>query len=288
VVTHPKLGAAITSWQNENTIQSQNSLLQSPKAIETSPQSFTETSTMADAGELWNDLWNSDTLQLPSTIVASNSNEPSAATTLRKDYQELVAARVEMEVKLAEDALQHRETQDTTNSLQIQLQEKHTILGKIIATASDTMTAFEAATASVREKRPLADQAQRAELLSTILLAGHRMNGTTFTNSMKAWFNYQDWVHPDTNETRLVGSQTEAILYAFFDIPCFFSKVELELFLGVKALNHNVGGALRKMVQAQMIVMATDRNGTEQFYLGHFGMTQAIRVFARCALQCFH
>jgi hypothetical protein len=26
------------------------------------------------------------------------------------------------------------------------------------------------------------------------------------------------------------------------------------------------------MVQAQMIVMATDRNGTEQFYLGNFGM----------------
>jgi hypothetical protein len=26
------------------------------------------------------------------------------------------------------------------------------------------------------------------------------------------------------------------------------------------------------MVQVQMIIMATDRNGTEQFYLGHFGM----------------
>jgi hypothetical protein len=42
-VTHPNLCAAITSWQNENTIQSQNSLPQSLKAIETSPQSFTET-----------------------------------------------------------------------------------------------------------------------------------------------------------------------------------------------------------------------------------------------------
>jgi hypothetical protein len=37
VITHPNMCAAITSWQNENTIQSQNSLPQSPKAIETSP-----------------------------------------------------------------------------------------------------------------------------------------------------------------------------------------------------------------------------------------------------------
>jgi hypothetical protein len=121
VVTHPNLCAAITSWQNENTIQSQNSLPQSPKAIETSPQSSTETTAMADVVKLWNDLWNPDTLQLPSTIVASNSKEPSATTSLRKDYQELVAARAEMEIKLAEDALQHTETQETINSLQIQL-----------------------------------------------------------------------------------------------------------------------------------------------------------------------
>jgi hypothetical protein len=38
----PCVCATIPSWQNENTIQSQNSLPQSPKAIETSPQSFTE------------------------------------------------------------------------------------------------------------------------------------------------------------------------------------------------------------------------------------------------------
>jgi hypothetical protein len=136
-----------------------------------------------------------------------------------------------MKKKCDEDALQHTEIQDTINSLQIQLQEKQTILGKIVATASDTKIALEAATASVREKRSLADQAERAEQRSTCLLASHRMNGTTFTNTMKAWFNYQTWVHPGTNDTPIVGSQTEAILYVFFDIPCSFSKVELELFL---------------------------------------------------------
>jgi hypothetical protein len=42
-VTDPNLCAAITSWKNENTIQSQNSLPQSTKAIENSRQSFTKT-----------------------------------------------------------------------------------------------------------------------------------------------------------------------------------------------------------------------------------------------------
>jgi hypothetical protein len=125
-----------------------------------------------------------DTLQLPSTIVASNSKQPSAATTLRKEYQDLVAERAEraeMKNKFDEDALQRTEIQDTINSLQIQLQAKQTILGNIVATASDTKIALEAANASVREKRSLADQAERAEKRLTCLLASHRMNGTTFT-----------------------------------------------------------------------------------------------------------
>jgi hypothetical protein len=79
---------------------------------------------MTDAGAHCNFLWNQDTLQLPSTIVASNSKQPSAATTLRKEYQDLVAARAEMKKCFDEDALQHTETQDTINSLKIQLQEK--------------------------------------------------------------------------------------------------------------------------------------------------------------------
>jgi hypothetical protein len=89
---------------------------------------------------------------------------------------------------------------------------------------------------------------------------------------MKEWFDYQTWVHPSTNDTRLVGSQTEAILYVFFDIPRFFSKVELELFLGIVSPNHNVGGALLKMIEAKMIIKTKNRIDTEQFYLGHFGM----------------
>jgi hypothetical protein len=86
---------------------------------------------MTDAGAHCKFLCNQDTLQLPSTIVTSNSKQPSAATTLQKEYQDQVAARAEMKKFFDEDALQHTETQDTINSLQIQLQEKQTILGSI-------------------------------------------------------------------------------------------------------------------------------------------------------------
>jgi hypothetical protein len=79
---------------------------------------------MTDAGTHCNSLWNHDTLQLPSTTAASNSTQPSAATTLQKEYQDLVAETAEMENKFEEYVLHHTETQVTINSLQIQLQEK--------------------------------------------------------------------------------------------------------------------------------------------------------------------
>jgi hypothetical protein len=68
------------------------------------------------------------------------------------------------------------------------------------------------------------------------------------------------------------------MLYVLFDISCFFTKVELELFLGVISPNYdNVGGALLQMVHVQMIIMTANRNGTEQYYLlGHIG-TEALR-----------
>jgi hypothetical protein len=90
--------------------------------------------------------------------------------------------------------------------------------------------------------------------------------------AMESSPQYQTWIHPCNKEIRLVGTQTEAILYVFFNIPCFFSKVELENFLGVVSPNHNVGGALLKILEAKMIIKTKNRISTEQFYLGHFGM----------------
>jgi hypothetical protein len=86
---------------------------------------------------------------------------------------------------------------------------------------------------------------------------------------MKNWYGFSDW--KSTKDNRNIGPQTEAILLVFYDIPCFFSQTELELFLGFKSPNHNVDGALSKMVE-KMLVKSTDKVGTEIFYLGHIAM----------------
>jgi hypothetical protein len=48
--------------------------------------------------------------------------------------------------------------------------------------------------------------------------------------------------------------------------------MELEVFLGDKLPNHNVDGALTKMVEEKMLVKATNKVGTEIYYLEHFAM----------------
>jgi hypothetical protein len=55
---------------------------------------------------------------------------------------------------------------------------------------------------------------------------------------MKEFYKFSDW--KITKENRNIGPQTEAILLVFYDIPCFFSRTEHELFLGYKSPNHNV------------------------------------------------
>jgi hypothetical protein len=90
---------------------------------------------------------------------------------------------------------------------------------------------------------------------------------------MKAWYEYRDWVHPTNNKRCLVGKKMEAILYVLYDLPCFFSKAKLEIFLGVAINNHNVKRALQRMIERGMLICKRDRNGTDQYYLGNFGMT---------------
>jgi hypothetical protein len=95
---------------------------------------------------------------------------------------------------------------------------------------------------------------------------------------MKDWYNYSNWKSTkSTKDNRNIGPQTEAILLVLFDIPCFFSQTELEVFLGYKSLNHNVDGALTKMVEEKMLVKATNKVGTEVYYLGNFGRQSIAR-----------
>jgi hypothetical protein len=86
---------------------------------------------------------------------------------------------------------------------------------------------------------------------------------------MKTWYNFSEW--KTNNNNRNIGLQTEAILLVLFDIPCFFSRTELEVFLGYTSPNHNVNGALTKMVEEKMLIKATNKVGTEVYFLGNFG-----------------
>jgi hypothetical protein len=74
---------------------------------------------------------------------------------------------------------------------------------------------------------------------------------------MKDIYEFSDW--KISKENCNIGPQTEAILLVFYDMPCFFSRTELELFLGFKSPNHNVVGALTKMVKKRLLVKTTDK-----------------------------
>jgi hypothetical protein len=52
--------------------------------------------------------------------------------------------------------------------------------------------------------------------------------------AMKKYYKFSEWKSTKENckENHNIGPQTEAILLVFYNIPCFFSQTELELFLG--------------------------------------------------------
>jgi hypothetical protein len=107
---------------------------------------------------------------------------------------------------------------------------------------------------------------------SKLQLECHHTSGKAFIKAMKDWYKFSNWKSTkSTKDNRNIGPQTEPILLVFFDIPCFFSRTELEVFLGYKSPNHNVDGASTKMVEAKMLIIAANKVGTEVYYLGNFG-----------------
>jgi hypothetical protein len=88
--------------------------------------------------------------------------------------------------------------------------------------------------------------------------------------AIKKYYEFSDW--KSTKDNRNIGPQTEALLLVFYNIPCFFSQSEPEVFLGYVSPNHNVDGDLVKMVEEEMLVKATNKVGTQIYYLGHFAM----------------
>jgi hypothetical protein len=103
-----------------------------------------------------------------------------------------------------------------------------------------------------------------------IISDSHSKKGVLFISSMKKLNNYVDWKM--IKENRNIGSQIEAILCVFFDLPCYFSRIELETLLGYKSGNKNVEGALERMETEMMLQKATNNLGSDVYYLGEFAM----------------
>jgi hypothetical protein len=81
--------SAIIIWKNNCTRQTQYSFQQIPKASHTFPYPTSKIMTMTS-----NELWNVDTLELPSTITESNEPSLSAATTLSAKIKVLEATQL--------------------------------------------------------------------------------------------------------------------------------------------------------------------------------------------------
>jgi hypothetical protein len=110
----------------------------------------------------------------------------------------------------------------------------------------------------------------KASFRSEVQLECHRSSGKAFIKAMKNWYKFSEW--KSTKDNRNIGPQTEALLLIFYNLPCFFSRTELKLFLGYKSPNHNVDGALTKMLEEKMLTKRINRVKTEIYYLGHFAM----------------
>jgi hypothetical protein len=87
VLSHPNMYSAIIIWMKNNcTRQTQYSFQQTTNAPHTFPYPISKTLTMTS-----NDLWNINTLELPSTIAAANDPNPyrSLSTILSIEHAEL-------------------------------------------------------------------------------------------------------------------------------------------------------------------------------------------------------
>jgi hypothetical protein len=105
VLSHPNMYSAIIIWKNNCTRQTQYSFQQTTKAPHTFPYPESETLTMTS-----NDLWNVNTLELPSTIAAANDLNPyrSLATILSDKHAELEESRVPKAAKFAKFQSRHK------------------------------------------------------------------------------------------------------------------------------------------------------------------------------------
>jgi hypothetical protein len=196
-------------------------------------------------------------------------------------HKELDNEVVEIKASLAKDLATLEQLAAQTKDLLDATRHEEEVLARIderINTIANRATPLREEIVAIETqlivKDTKAEKAKEAEVKATlrskILLECHRTNGKVFIMAMKKYYKFSEW--KSTKENPKTGPQTEAILFVFYDIPCFFSWVALEVFMGYVSPNHNVDGAITKMVEELLLVEATNKIGTVIYYLGHFAM----------------
>jgi hypothetical protein len=246
-------------------------------------------------------LWNDNTLELPATITVTKPDRTvrNGSQFLRQEHNKLEKEVASTKISANKSNTKCEEQrQQITDLAGLEKNKRHTLaeLMKQVKTVEsdiettstnrtnkqstiegltkeasantkeweDMKSTTEVKAAELAEKELEEETAEKAYKKSTILIEAHRDIGLAFTSAMKTYFEYE-WEESNVSLSSTIG----AILYVFFDLPFFFSKVELETLLGCAPGNVHVTGTLNKMLEKAMIVKQRESNGTiEYYYLG--------------------
>jgi hypothetical protein len=131
VLSHPNMYSTIILWKNNHTRQTQYSLQQTTKAPHTFPYPKSKTLTMTS-----NELWNVNTLELPSTIAAANAPNSSTATILSTEIAALEATRVTKAAEFDEFKSAHKDLKMKPNETKVLLEKDLATLQQLAAQAN--------------------------------------------------------------------------------------------------------------------------------------------------------
>jgi hypothetical protein len=284
VLSHPNMYSAIIIWKNNNTRQTQYSFQQTTKAPHTFPYPKSETLTMTS-----NELWNVNTLELPSTIAAANAPSSSTATTLSTEIAALEATRItkaaefnkfqsthkdlkkksnETEEILAKDLATLQQLAAQTNApVEATLREKAVIAkikertDNLVNKATPLHVEIEKIETQLDKKITKAKKAREAEakasLRSEVQLKYHRSSGKAFIKAMKKRYKFSEW--KSTKDNRNIGPRLKPFFSSFTTCHASSHGWNSKFFLGYKSPNHNLDGALTKMLEEKCLLKQLTR-----------------------------
>jgi chromosome segregation ATPase len=171
-----------------------------------------------------NELWNVNTLKLPSTIAAANEPSSSTTTTLSTKIKVLEATRVTKSAELDDFKSDHKDLETRSNETKARLENGKTTLQQLAAQTrtllADTLREKDAIAkiaeridALIDNATPLHKEIEKIEtqletkvteaknarevkamaaLRSEVQLECHRSSGKAFIKAMKTWYKFSE------------------------------------------------------------------------------------------------